>query len=63
MISIYKSNSISASFGRFLEGDEFGLVTIPKSEFPTGLTQTKAKTLSGVGRVARFGRVQVRMPG
>jgi hypothetical protein len=46
-----------------LEGDEFRLVTIPKSEFPTGLTQTKAKTLSGVGRVARFGRVQVRMPG
>jgi hypothetical protein len=47
MISIYKSISISASFGRFLEGDEFGLVTIPKSEFPAGLTQTKAKTLSG----------------
>jgi hypothetical protein len=31
MISIYKSNSISASFGRILEGDEFKLVTIPKS--------------------------------
>jgi hypothetical protein len=37
MISIYKSNSISASFGRFLEGDEFGLVTIPKSKFLVGL--------------------------
>jgi hypothetical protein len=63
MISIYKSNSISASFGRFLEGDEFGLVTIPKSEFLVGLIQTKAKTLSGVGRVAGLGRVQVGKPG
>jgi hypothetical protein len=48
---MYKSNSISTSFGRFLEGDEFGLVTILKSEFPAGLTQTKPKILSGVGRV------------
>jgi ribosomal protein L7/L12 len=55
MISIYVSNSISASFGRFLEGDEFRLVTIPKSKFPVGLTQTKAKTLSGIGRVAELG--------
>jgi hypothetical protein len=62
MISIYKSNSISASFGRFLEGDEFRLVTIPKSEFLAGLTQVKAKTLSRVGRVAELGRVQVGKP-
>jgi hypothetical protein len=55
MISIYKSNSISFSFGRFLEGDEFKLVTIPKSEFSVRLTQTKAKSLSGVGRVAGLG--------
>jgi hypothetical protein len=60
MISIYKSNSISASFGRFLEGDEFGLVTIPKSKFPAGLTQTKAITLSGV---AGLGQVQGGKPG
>jgi hypothetical protein len=63
MISIYKSNSISALFGRFLEGDEFRLVTIAKSKFPAGLTHTKAKTLSGVGRVAKLDRVYVGKPG
>jgi hypothetical protein len=36
---------------------------IPKFEFPDGLTQTKAKTLSGVGRVAGLDRVQVGKPG
>jgi hypothetical protein len=39
------------------------LVTIPKTEFPTGLTQVKAKILPSIGHVARFGRVQVRKPG
>jgi hypothetical protein len=29
MISIYKSKSNLTLFGRFLEGDGFGLVTIP----------------------------------
>jgi hypothetical protein len=62
MISIYKSNSISASFGRFLEGDEFKLVTIPKSEFSVGLTQTKAKSLSGVGRVAGLSSGKAKKP-
>jgi hypothetical protein len=59
---MYKSNSISASFGRFLEGDEFGLVTIPKIEFPAGLTRVKTKTLSRVGREAGLGQVQVGKP-
>jgi hypothetical protein len=45
-----------------LEGDEFGLVTIPKSEFSDGLTQTKAKTISRVSQVAGLGRVQVEKP-
>jgi hypothetical protein len=59
MISIYVSNSISALFGRFLEGDEFGLVTILKSKFPVGLTHTKAKTLSRIGWVAELGRLSL----
>jgi hypothetical protein len=49
MISIYISKSISALFGRFLEGDEFRLVTIPKSEFPAGLTQRQKPYLGSVG--------------
>jgi hypothetical protein len=32
MISIYKSDSNSALFGRFLEVGGFGLVTIPETE-------------------------------
>jgi hypothetical protein len=36
MISIYKSNSNSALFGRFLEGDGFKLVTIPETDSRAG---------------------------
>jgi hypothetical protein len=38
MISIYKSNSKSALFVRFLEGDGFELVTIPETKSQAGLT-------------------------
>jgi hypothetical protein len=62
MISIYKSNSNSALFERFLEGDGFRLVTIPETESQTGLAWVKAKTLVHAGwlgrvRVARLSRL------
>jgi hypothetical protein len=53
MISIYKSNSNSALFGRFLEGDGFGLVTIPETESQAGLARVKATTLSEIGLRSR----------
>jgi hypothetical protein len=49
MISIYKSNSNSALFGRFLEGDGFRLVTILETESQAGLARVMVKTLSGIG--------------
>jgi hypothetical protein len=52
-ISIYKPNSNSASFGRFLEGDELQVCYDTETEFPAGLARVKAKTLSGNGRVSR----------
>jgi hypothetical protein len=48
MFSIYKPNSNSASFGRFLEGDELWVCYDTETEFPTGLRWVKAKTLSGI---------------
>jgi hypothetical protein len=48
VFSIYKSNSNSASFGRFLEGDELRVCYDMETEFPTGLTLVKAKTLSKI---------------
>jgi hypothetical protein len=49
MFSIYKPNSNSASFGRFLEGDELCVCYDTETEFSTGLRWVKAKTLSGIG--------------
>jgi hypothetical protein len=51
MISIYKPNSNSASFGRFLEGGELRVCYDMETEFPVGLARVKAETLSGSGRV------------
>jgi hypothetical protein len=53
MISIYKPNSNSASFGRFLEGDELRVCYDTNTEFPAGLARVKAKTISRSGRVSR----------
>jgi hypothetical protein len=52
-ISIYKPNSNSASFGRFLEGDELRVCYDIEIEFPAGLARVKAETLSGSGRVSQ----------
>jgi hypothetical protein len=52
-ISIYKPNSNSASFGRFLEGDELQVCYDTDTEFPAGLAQVKTETLSGSDRVSR----------
>jgi hypothetical protein len=53
MISIYKPNSNSALFGRFLEGDELRVCYDTDTEFPAGLARVKAETLSSSGRVSR----------
>jgi hypothetical protein len=45
-------NSISRRFGRNQEGGEF-LAKITETEFLTGLTRVKAKTLSGIGSGSR----------
>jgi hypothetical protein len=42
MISIYKPNSNSALFGRFLEGDELQVCYDMETEFPAGLARVKA---------------------
>jgi hypothetical protein len=52
-ISIDKPNSNSASFGRFLEGDELGVCYDTFTEFPAGLTRVEAETLSRSCRVSR----------
>jgi hypothetical protein len=49
MFSIYKPNSNSALFGRFLEGDELRVCYDMETEFPAGLTRVKENTLSGIG--------------
>jgi hypothetical protein len=41
MFSIYKLKSNSASFGRFLEGDELRVCYNTETEFPAGLTRVK----------------------
>jgi hypothetical protein len=51
MISIYKPNCNSVSFGRFLEGDELRVCYDTDTEFLAGLAQVKAETLSGSCRV------------
>jgi hypothetical protein len=51
--SIYKLNSNSASFGRFLKGDELWVCYDTETEFPAGLARLKAETLSGSGWVSR----------
>jgi hypothetical protein len=53
MISIYKPNSKSALFGRFLEGDELQVCYDTDTEFPAGLARVKTETLSESGRVSR----------
>jgi hypothetical protein len=53
MISIYILNSNSASFGSFLEGDEFWVCYNTYTKFPAGLAQVMAETISGSGRVSR----------
>jgi hypothetical protein len=53
MISIYKPNSNSASFGRFLEGGELRVCYDTDTEFPAGLARVKAETLSRSGRISR----------
>jgi hypothetical protein len=63
MISTYKSKSNSTLIRRCLEGDGFGLVTIPKTESPVGLARVKAFLLAQVDRVAVLGRIQVRKSG
>jgi hypothetical protein len=52
MISIYKPNFNSASFGRFLEGDELRICYETETEFPVVLAWVKAEALSGSGRVS-----------
>jgi hypothetical protein len=47
MFSIYKPNSNSASFGRYLEGDEHRVCYDTETEFPVELARVKAETLSG----------------
>jgi hypothetical protein len=54
MFSIYKPNSNSTSFGRFLEGDELWDCYDIETEFPAGLTRVKEETLSGSGRVTAW---------
>jgi hypothetical protein len=53
MISIYKLNSNSTLFGRFLEGDELQVCYDTDTKFPAGLARVKVETLSGSGRVSR----------
>jgi hypothetical protein len=53
--SIYKSNSNSASFERFLEGDELQVGYNMETEFLAGLTRVKAKTLSEIRSGSRVG--------
>jgi hypothetical protein len=53
MISIYKLNSNSDSFGRFLEGDELRVCYDTDTEFSAGLARVKEETLSETGRVSR----------
>jgi hypothetical protein len=53
MISIYKLNSNSTLFGRFLEGDELRVCYDTDTKFPAGLARVKVETLSGSGRVSR----------
>jgi hypothetical protein len=53
MISIYKPNSNSASFGRILEGDELQVCYDTETEFTAWLARVMAETLSGSGRVSR----------
>jgi hypothetical protein len=52
-ISIYKPNSNSASFGRFLEGDELQVCYNTETEFLAGLARVKVETLSGSGRASQ----------
>jgi hypothetical protein len=51
--SIYKPNSNSASFRRFLEGDELRICNDTETEFLAGLARVMAETLSRSGRVSR----------
>jgi hypothetical protein len=52
-ISIYKPNSNSSSFGRFLEGDELRVCYDSETEFPAELARVKEETLSRSSRVSR----------
>jgi hypothetical protein len=48
-LSIYKPNSNSALFGRFLEGDELRVGYGMETEFPGRVNSVKENTLSGIG--------------
>jgi hypothetical protein len=52
-ISIYKPNSNSASFGRFLEGDKLRVCYDTETEFLAGLARVKIETLFGSDWVSR----------
>jgi hypothetical protein len=47
-LSIYKPNSNSASYGRFLEGDELRVGYVMETEFPGRVNSVKENTLSGI---------------
>jgi hypothetical protein len=51
--SMCKSNSNSASLGRFLEGGELRVCYDTEIEFSAGLTRVRAKTLSRIGSGSR----------
>jgi hypothetical protein len=53
MISIYKPNSNSASFGRFLEGDKLRVCYDTETEFLAGLARVRSGYDSG-NRVKAF---------
>jgi hypothetical protein len=53
--SILKPNSNSASFGRFLEGDELRVGYDMETEFPAGLIRVKENTLPESGHRDRSG--------
>jgi hypothetical protein len=49
IFSMYKPNSNSTSFGRFLEGDELRVCYDIETKFLAELSRVKENTLSGIG--------------
>jgi hypothetical protein len=58
-LSIYKPNSNSASFERFLEGDELRVGYGMETKFPGRVNSVKENTLSGIGSPGLVGLAQV----